>query len=52
MYHVIPRNDLEEHIESEYCHCSPTLTEFGIIVHNSFDGREGVEWAMEILNNG
>lgn len=38
------------------CKCHPKIdfqSDSGayIIVHNSFDGREGVEWANEILNN-
>lgn len=36
------------------CPCSPRLefTQNGytIIIHNSFDGREGLEWATDILN--
>jgi hypothetical protein len=41
------------------CICRPTYQEVGdeiqgiigvIVVHNSFDGREGVEWAKEILH--
>jgi len=63
VYHVYPRNDLEEHylecvypaIGSPYCpcKCDPQFKEEGdglLIVHNSFDGREGVEIANEILN--
>jgi hypothetical protein len=52
-WHVLPTNDLEEHEESTTCKCEPrVLYENGemIIVHNSFDGREGVEIANEILN--
>ncbi len=66
-YHVYPNNDLENHDIKEtplftdkdtgkYCRCKclPKETwenECLIIVHNSFDGREGVELANEILNN-
>lgn len=36
------------------CKCNPKIEyqDNGtvIVVHNSFDGREGVEWANEILN--
>lgn len=35
------------------CPCIPIVKEEGdgyMIIHNSFDGREGVEWANEILN--
>lgn len=57
MIHVYPLDDLEEHDDSENgntCHCNPKViiepnSEI-IVVHNSFDGREGVEWANEILN--
>lgn len=63
VYHVYPTNDLHEHIlQCEYppigapfcpCNCEPIWKEEGeglLIIHNSFDGREGVEWANEILN--
>jgi len=43
------------------CPCQPNHQELNpdengeptamIIVHNSFDGREGVEWANELLKN-
>jgi hypothetical protein len=51
-WHVLPTNDIEEHEESTTCKCEPRVVhENGemIIVHNSFDGREGVEIANEIL---
>jgi hypothetical protein len=54
VYHISPVNDLKEHRESYICHCLPEVKhENGnmIVVHNSFDGREGIEWANEILNN-
>lgn len=62
VYHIYPRNDLEDHyLECVYpvighpycpCKCEPVFKEEGdalLIVHNSFDGREGVEIANEIL---
>lgn len=52
--HILPINDSDTHEEATTCHCQPkVLNENGnmIVVHNSFDGREGVEWANEILNN-
>ena len=52
-YHVIPNNDTRNHRESYICHCLPEVKHEGanmIIVHNSFDGREGVEWVNEIIN--
>ena len=52
-YHVHPVEDKKEHdTESFTCHCNPEIkTQDGnmIIIHNSYDGREGVEWANEIL---
>lgn len=63
-WHVYPANEEEEHyLECVYpeneppicpCQCDPTWKEEEgaiIIVHNSFDGREVVEQANEILNN-
>jgi hypothetical protein len=62
VYHVYPVDDLEEHyLECVYpaighpycpCKCKPKFIEEGdalIIRHNSFDGREGLEWVKEIL---
>lgn len=60
MFHVFPINDTDEHeltsawhpilqIEICYCKCQPEL-KGNVFVHNSFDGREGVEWANELLN--
>lgn len=51
--HVLPIDDIEDHIDSSTCPCQPSIEEENghlIIVHSSFDGREGVEWAQEILN--
>ena len=61
--HIIPLNDLREHSEEtinhigllvSYCECSPrleTITKDScMFIHNSFDGREGLELANEILN--
>ena len=53
VYHVMPNNDLKPHQSSYTCHCKPTISIEGfnmVCVHNSFDGREGVEWTNEILN--
>lgn len=63
VYHVYPKDDLEEHyLECVYpaigypycpCKCDPKFKEVEgglLIVHNSFDGREGVEWTNELLN--
>jgi hypothetical protein len=54
MIHVYPLDDIEEHcIIGTDCKCNPIIESNAeiIIVHNSFDGREGVEWANEILNS-
>jgi hypothetical protein len=53
-WHVTPINDLEPHEESSTCKCEPkVLIENGdmIVVHNSFDGREGLEEVNRILHN-
>lgn len=56
--HVIPNNDLDGHIENEHCACRPHLDKLAleatgtkIWVHNSYDGREGLEQAKNILKN-
>ena len=55
IYHVYPNNDLKPHnTEDTTCECDPTIkTEDGnmIVVHNSYDGREAVENANEILDS-
>ena len=53
-YHVMPLNDLHEHRDSYLCDCKPIIdielsSKNLIIIHNSYDGREGVEWAKEII---
>lgn len=55
MINVIPKNDLKEHFPDTTCECNPYvefIEETGetIVVHNSYDGREGLELANEILN--
>jgi hypothetical protein len=63
--HVIPLDDAGEHLDSSHdedlpfgpcpacsCPCRPKRTFEGpvtIFIHSSFDGREGLEWANEIL---
>ena len=52
--HITPIGDLEPHEENTTCKCEPkVIYENGemIVIHNSFDGREGVEITNEILNN-
>lgn len=56
MLHIHPICDIEEHDTSDLgntCKCNPAViiepdSEM-IIIHNSFDGREGVEWVNEVL---
>lgn len=47
MQHVLPINDVKEHIEESTCECCPTLEilENGdmMFIHNSYDGRENKE---------
>lgn len=56
MIHVYPLNDEKEHDISDKgntCECEPGIiiepNSDIIVIHNSFDGREGVEIANEIL---
>ncbi len=64
IWHVYPKNDTKQHLlECDYppignplcnCPCEPDWKREKdgiIIVHNSFDGREGLEWTKEILNS-
>ena len=45
--HILPINDVKEHIEESTCECGPTLEilENGdmMFIHNSYDGRENKE---------
>ena len=54
MYHVLPINDIKPHEEEgTQCSCKPRLEIHNgemIVIHNSFDHREAVEMAEEILN--
>jgi len=42
IYHVIPENDSHEHETTMDCFCEPVLKD-GVVVHNSYDGREYFE---------
>ncbi len=42
MYHILPINDLRQHLESIYCFCKPQKNGL-LIVHNAFDGRDRIE---------
>lgn len=71
VYHVIPMNDLKDHLTESYfpsitrpdhgpsdvpqpyCTCKPKVMRHGdgwVVIHTSWDGREGVEWAKAILD--
>lgn len=41
--HVVPVADMREHEMSPECWCNPRITEEGVVVHNSMDGREKYE---------
>ncbi|WEF34870.1 hypothetical protein [Pseudoduganella chitinolytica] len=41
--HVMPLGDMHEHETSCDCWCGPQEDEYGVVVHNSFDGREDYE---------
>lgn len=53
-YHVVPLEDDEMHDLSRKCTCKPiarAIDEIStLIVHNSYDGREGYEQALEYIN--
>lgn len=55
IYHITPINDLEEHQESSTCKCNPKVeVQPGgdlIVIHNSFDRRELVEKAIDVMNS-
>lgn len=40
--HVMPSDDLREHVVSRACWCNPEDEE-GVIIHNALDGREEFE---------
>lgn len=51
--HVLPLGELEEHGTDSGCICGPRVDIEGahlVIVHNSFDHREIVEEAINIMN--
>lgn len=49
--HVIPLDDLREHIECVDCLCRPDLEDGGrIVIHRAWDGREITERAIDYGN--
>ena len=53
--HILPLNDLKDHKESEFCDCDPEVEVQHngdvLYIHNSFDGREAVEMANDVLKH-
>ncbi len=50
--HVIPINDIKEHVVESICSCNPKLIKENnsyIYNHNSYDNREAIEQACEIV---
>jgi len=49
--HVLPLEDIKDHIESDLCECNPKVIYIEgekIIIHHSYDGREFLEdWEGE-----
>ena len=50
--HVVPEDERDRHEPESTCPCGPRVEVLDdlLITHNSFDGREAVEWAESILN--
>lgn len=46
-YHVVPLNDLVQHLELRQCLCRPRVEELpnghAVVVHHAADGREAFE---------
>lgn len=52
-WHVLPVDDIDEHEEATTCKCEPRVEHINgnmVIIHNAFDGREGIEMFNEIIN--
>ena len=53
IYHLLPVDDIKEHEKSSTCACNPSSEIVNgniLVVHNSYDGREGLELANEVFN--
>lgn len=51
-FNKIPENDSDVHFETLNCKCNPEIVEVDncfVIIHNSFDGREAVKEANDLL---
>lgn len=44
-WHILPVNDLRDHVEHDRCWCRPEWLDGDeiVLVHNSMDGRESYE---------
>lgn len=54
MINIYPIGDTCQHVLDTTCACLPVVyyqCNQPIVKHNSFDGREAVEWAQEILES-
>lgn len=50
-YHVVPMNDIREHISNgDPCPCLPRVSTGGAAIHNSYDGREVGEVCLRALD--
>lgn len=49
--HVIPLEDIREHAKLGRCPCGAKLNADGVVVHNSYDGREFLEDAIKLQAN-
>lgn len=53
--HVIPENDIRSHWDSTACPCRPRTEEVAgggtVVVHNSFDGQEITERAIDEIDS-
>jgi hypothetical protein len=55
VFHILPKDDSEEHFEGMSCKCKPDVISFesgiSLVIHNSFDNREIKEDLLrEIVN--
>ena len=51
--HVLPVNDIKEHVEETTCPCEPEVIVVNgemIIAHNAYDGRELLESDRETVS--
>lgn len=52
-WHIRPINE-SEHLHDTCCQCNPRVEQengIDLVVHSSFDGREGLEQAMALLKS-